>query len=200
MDISPYTPSFSHTDWIDNRDRVQAGGDNGFNTRFHDLEAEFAILAAHLNPLVEALSKPLVKLTLAPILTPYVNQGEMTHRPPWVQGIDQVRKAPDQQEAHGTMGLTLPAGARIQSLLVTGSPPSGTATLTIVLQRHRFDNTASSEPVVTANQLGQPFSPPAGSPELAVVEDDYRYYLTADLAGATATDLVQLFCIQLTYQ
>jgi hypothetical protein len=198
MDISPYTPSFSHTDWIDNRDRVQAGGDNGFNARFHDLEAEFALLAAHLNPLVDALSKPLVKLTLAPMLMAYVNQGETAPRQPWVQGIDHVRKASSQQEAHGTMGLNLPAGARIQSLLVTGSQPSGT--LTIVLQRHRFDNTASSEQVVTASQLGQPFSPPAGSPELAVVEDDYRYYLTADLVGATATDLVQIFCVQLTYQ
>jgi len=198
MDISPYTPSFSHTDWIDNRDRVQAGGDNGFNARFHALEAEFALLAAHLNPLVEAFSKPLVKLTFAPILMPYTNQGESAAKQPWVQGLDDVRKAPNQQEAHGTMGLNLPAGAHIQSLLVTGSRPSGT--LTIILRRHRFDNTESSQAVITADQLGQPSSPPASSPELAVVEDDYRYYLTADLAGATATDLVQLFCVQLTYQ
>jgi hypothetical protein len=195
MEISPYTPSFSHTDWIDNRDRVQAGGEDGFNARFHALEAEFDLLAAHINPLVEAFSKPLVKLTFAPILTPY--QGEATTRPAWVQGVDHVRKAANQQEAHGTMGINLPSGAKIQSLLVTGSRPSGT--LSIVLQRHRFDNTQGSEQIVAADQVGQPFSPPPTSPERAVVDDDYRYYLTADLVGATATDLVQLFCIQLTY-
>jgi hypothetical protein len=36
-----YTRTFSHTDWVDNVDRVQAGGDNGFNGRFHSIEAEF---------------------------------------------------------------------------------------------------------------------------------------------------------------
>ncbi|MDT5293171.1 MAG: hypothetical protein QOJ76_51 [Acidobacteriota bacterium] len=37
-----YAVEFTHTDWLDNVDRVQAGGANGFNERFHSLEQEFA--------------------------------------------------------------------------------------------------------------------------------------------------------------
>jgi hypothetical protein len=35
-----YTRTFTHIDWIDNQDVVQAGGDKGFNQKFHGLEAE----------------------------------------------------------------------------------------------------------------------------------------------------------------
>jgi hypothetical protein len=36
-----YTRGFTHDDWIDNEDVVQAGGERGFNTKFHSLESEF---------------------------------------------------------------------------------------------------------------------------------------------------------------
>lgn len=39
-DIS-YTRTFNHADWIDNKDVVQAAGENGFNQKFHGLESEF---------------------------------------------------------------------------------------------------------------------------------------------------------------
>lgn len=39
---SKYAVGFHHTDWLDNVDRVQAGGANGFNHRFRSLESEFA--------------------------------------------------------------------------------------------------------------------------------------------------------------
>ena len=35
-----YTRTFAHNDWIDNQDVVQAGGEAGFNQKFHGLEAE----------------------------------------------------------------------------------------------------------------------------------------------------------------
>lgn len=69
--IPIYVPKFSHSDWIDNEDRVQAGGENGFNIRFHKLEAEFAALAMnHLNPLIVSLSNSETCLSLIPILAP----------------------------------------------------------------------------------------------------------------------------------
>lgn len=36
-----YARTFEHEDWIDNEDVVQAGGDKGFNKKFHDIEVEF---------------------------------------------------------------------------------------------------------------------------------------------------------------
>lgn len=35
-----YARSFTHRDWIDNEDVVQAEGENGFNLRFHGVEDE----------------------------------------------------------------------------------------------------------------------------------------------------------------
>ncbi len=40
-----YTPLFTHDDWIDNVDRVQAGGPNGFNIRFNGVAEEFGKLS-----------------------------------------------------------------------------------------------------------------------------------------------------------
>jgi hypothetical protein len=40
-----FNPTFKHTDWIDNQDRVTAGGDNGFNRRFQNLVADFTQLS-----------------------------------------------------------------------------------------------------------------------------------------------------------
>lgn len=45
MAIVDYAPKFQHQDWIDNVDRVQAGSPNGFNSRFHAIEAEFKTLS-----------------------------------------------------------------------------------------------------------------------------------------------------------
>ena len=41
-----YTRHFQHQDWIDFVDPVQAGGNNGFNDRFHALESEFDLISA----------------------------------------------------------------------------------------------------------------------------------------------------------
>jgi hypothetical protein len=35
-----YARTFTHQDWIDNEDVVQAEGENGFNGRFHSMESE----------------------------------------------------------------------------------------------------------------------------------------------------------------
>lgn len=35
-----YSRTFQHEDWIDNEDVVQAGGEKGFNKKFHEIEDE----------------------------------------------------------------------------------------------------------------------------------------------------------------
>jgi hypothetical protein len=54
-DIS-YSRTFQHVDWIDNEDVVQAGGEKGFNQKFHDLEAELDKLSAVVGAIKAALS------------------------------------------------------------------------------------------------------------------------------------------------
>jgi hypothetical protein len=39
-EIPQFTPTFEHQDWVDNLDRVTAGGPNGFNGRFNGLQTD----------------------------------------------------------------------------------------------------------------------------------------------------------------
>jgi hypothetical protein len=64
------TRQFQHTDWIDFVDPVQAGGDNGFNERFHALESEFDLIAAAITSTDASIAQieaapPAVGLTVA---------------------------------------------------------------------------------------------------------------------------------------
>ena len=49
MTIS-YTRTFSHTDWVDNVSRVQAGGDDGFNGQFQRHRGEFDTISGVVEP------------------------------------------------------------------------------------------------------------------------------------------------------
>jgi hypothetical protein len=46
-----YAAKFYHKDWVDNVDRVQAAGQDGFNTRFHSLEDEFISIQSVMDSL-----------------------------------------------------------------------------------------------------------------------------------------------------
>jgi hypothetical protein len=48
--------SFVHTDWLDQVDRVSAGGDNGFNARFHLLESDLDVLGDRVARINTALN------------------------------------------------------------------------------------------------------------------------------------------------
>jgi len=65
-----YTRHFQHQDWIDFVDPVQAGGNNGFNERFHALESEFDLIAASISSVDNAVTNlqsapPAIGLSIA---------------------------------------------------------------------------------------------------------------------------------------
>jgi hypothetical protein len=71
---SDYTRNFQHQDWVDFVDPVQAGGNNGFNERFHALEAEFDLIAAAMASVDSAVANlqtapPAIGLTVVTSLS-----------------------------------------------------------------------------------------------------------------------------------
>src|SRR2546430_2771114 len=52
-----YNRNFSHDDWIDNEDVVQAGGERGLNQKFHGLEAEFDAISGTVGQLNTAIKR-----------------------------------------------------------------------------------------------------------------------------------------------
>jgi len=191
-----YTPQFSHKDWIDFVDSVQAGGTNGINIRFHGIETEFAAISSVVAAIAQALATPTVTshtLTLAPALAAATQL-------PWQQQLGFVVTAtlvgPPQAmsaTAQGFMPVSLPNGATIQGLRVTGQSAGGT--LTVVLQ---------SEPLTGAGAprtLLQVFStfPSAAAPAafdlppapqnagIAVDTVNNKYFITATLQSGNTT-------------
>jgi hypothetical protein len=194
-----YTPGFQHTAWVDNVDRVQAAGDNGFNVRFHDLEDEFGALSDVVKLISDALdalsatppSAP-VRLTLTPAL---VATGTA-----WEHVAGGALKATGKTDASGMLPLQLPHGHRILAIRATGSKQSGN--LSINVFRQPLTGTAAPQRIAGVDAPAGTFdlssAPPATSVSL-VDNDQFRYFLTADLDGAVATHLIALNGFQITH-
>lgn len=187
-----YIPEFTHADWLDHVDRVQAGGDRGLNTRFHDVEEEFDRVAKHVNALHKAVEVGESFLTLVPILaTPSGTQG-------WKQGVDFVgRTSASQREAHGIMYVALPNGSEVKSLLVTGTHQGG-GNVSVTLRRREIRNQFSAENLITATEVNEPAEPePQVESALPVVTNDtHRYYIVVEFKDAPDAATIELFCFQ----
>ncbi|GAA4525875.1 MULTISPECIES: hypothetical protein [Nonomuraea] len=193
-----YTPEFRHKDWVDNVDRVRAAGDNGFNVRFHALEAEFARIADIMDKVSDALDalsqtpvpKP-VKLTLTPTL--------ITLTDPWNHVFGGADKPSGATDASGMMSVTLPHGATIRELRACGRKDSGN--LSVNLRRQSLAAGSTTELLVGLTLSNGNFDSSAVAPAGAaskVDNDQFRYYLTAELDGAGSTAVVSLTCFQIT--
>ncbi len=196
-----YTPGFEHQDWVDNVDRVRAGGDNGFNGRFHALEAEFARLSqvvTQINTALNALGQPPapqeVKTTLLPVLVATSATG-WTHN----QG-GFASKIPNQTSAHGMMNVDLPDGARILSLRATGRI-TGAGSLRVALFRQGPAINATAERIARIEPTGDPFDVTgAADSQFQVVDTDtFRYYITALLDNAQGADAAVLTSFQIAH-
>jgi hypothetical protein len=194
-----YDPTFQHTDWVDNVDRVQA---SAFNDRFHGLEAEFTTLRSVITQISDALTalgqapppRP-VKVTLVPALTAVGGDA-------WDHVFGGAAKPVGKSAAVGMMTLQLPQGSRIQSLRVIGRKDSGN--LTITVRRQGLSATATPEPIFGTTPSTGPFDVTANAPSIEIAKIDneqFRYYVTAELDSAgTATGVsVQINAFQITY-
>jgi len=202
-----YHPELAFTDWIDNQSRVKAGGDDGFNRRFHDIEDEFEKISDTVEAIKTALdglsqtpAPTLVTTTLTPTLAPVGSPPQ-----PWDHVTGAAQKPGSATAATGMLGLTLPHGATLRSLRVLGRN-TGAGAISITLRRQAIAAGSSSEVISSANgsvTAGQTAfnnagSTPAGA--LALVDStQFRYYVLVELNNAATADTVQVTAIQIGY-
>jgi hypothetical protein len=198
-----FNPTFRHTDYVDNRDRVQAGGPNGFNARFRALAADLTTLhdvVTDVNTALVALGQgpgPVQQtLTLSPALAPVAGSGA------WIQDTAGFasRSGPLTSLA-GVQSVSLPHGARMASFHTLGQN-SGTGTLRVSLMRSRLLSTvAPAERLARVTGDTNPFDLNAPvDPNNAVVDTvQFRYFVLATLDGAAAGDTVTLSGFQVLY-
>jgi hypothetical protein len=196
-----YTRKFQHTDWQDNVDRVQAGGPTGFNQHFHDIEGDFDAISqvvsqinAALIALGQAPPPTATQVTITPALVAASSTG-------WQGGLGVVSKPANQTSAWGVMSVALPTGAVIQSFRATGRN-AGAGNLRIALQRQGVVLGTPSERIVGLDNItGDPFDQ-NGAPNAAVAtvnNQQFKYFITAQLDNAQPNDTVVLNAFQVSY-
>ncbi|MFJ8439854.1 hypothetical protein [Kitasatospora griseola] len=196
--INEYHPAFTHQDWIDNEDRVQAGGEKGLNIRFHNLEAEFRTIADdHLNPVIDKIAGKQTVLSLVPILAPNSTVANAN----WVLSNDFAQKPDTAVEVHGIMSVVLPDGATIVSMTVYGSVRPDDAAKPVPLPGvHLRSNDMASTgavPIIDFKAFGEPAVPTA---ETTVKNTVNKYFVEADVTDAQNPGTVTLNCIQIVCQ
>lgn len=198
-----FTPTFHHTDYVDNRDRVQAGGPNGFNARFRALEADLTTLSTVITDVDGALdtlgagpAPTQHTLTLSPALVPVVGSGAWSH-----DTSGYASRSGPLTTLAGLQSVPVPNGARLVSLRVLGQN-SGTGTLRIALFRSRLlSAVAPAERISRVNGDTNPFDRnESADANFALVDTTvFRYFILATLDGAAAGDTVTLSGFQILY-
>jgi hypothetical protein len=208
-----FTPTFHHVDWVDNVDRIKAGGPNGFNVRLNAIETDLLQVSTVVAQIDGALDQ------VGGIGAPPVGQQQL--HPP----LALVSSAPSTgwscdingsfHPAVGTAGgtalmtLALPEHVRLISLRAVGLFPGAA-----VLVRVGLFRVSATGPAGTPDKLAEARTDVTGvanpydltvpvDPTFAAVDPTaFRYLITATAApiadAATAAN-TSLDAIQIDY-
>jgi hypothetical protein len=211
-----YSPTFQHEEWIDNVDRVQAAGSNGFNIRFNTIEAEFhsisqivQLIDTALGSLGQQVAAP-VTIGQTPAMLPF--GANPTWSPiSWsrtsggqVLGTF-VEKPAAQDQAWGVLSLDLPNGVHLTQIKVLGEQVGTGDVVTELRQEARTDPFARTT-LVTVNGLAVAATAPTPIPGAPVFDGAANlYYLLVRVQNATtgappAGSTIRFRGCQITYQ
>src|SRR5262245_28326003 len=119
-----FKPTFDHSDWINNLNRVNA---DEFNARFQALKADLGVL----QNVVKAISDALAILGQAPQPTDRVESFSPVlmglEGAPWIQNIGYVQRRgadagnPNPGAANGIMAVSLPGGGILTEVRAQGT-------------------------------------------------------------------------------
>jgi hypothetical protein len=222
MTISYTRSIFSHIDWIDRVDRVQAGGDNGFNGRFHGIEAELDTISGVVHQTDTALTthsgqitalqqqvaalggvvQAPVTLGLTPTMQPFNPDAANSGWSPmyWSTVVlgnanGSYVKVPvaNSGNADGVLPLVLPEGVKLLNLSVLGQAATPANMHTTLVQEQR---NAPFTRTTLVTVTGFTSTPIPNSPVFS--SDTNVFYLRATITGAAASDVLRGF--SLTYQ
>ncbi|AZM46642.1 hypothetical protein DMB38_13230 [Streptomyces sp. WAC 06738] len=195
-----FTPTFKHTPWVDNRDRVSASGPNGFNTRFDTLQKDLESLSGVVKTIDTAIKAtgqvPSVerKLTLAPAFV------AVPPSKPWsLDRFGAAVRPSAETDLTGMLTIAPPDGAKLLKFRAAGNN-TGSGTLRISLFRAPFADASTVQLVARVSGAGaydatQPVDPTMDRVDM----NAFRYFVVGALSGAAVTDTVTVTSIQLTY-
>ncbi|MEW2352936.1 hypothetical protein [Spirillospora sp. NPDC029432] len=197
-----FEPGFRHVEWVDNRDRVQAGGPNGFNVRFTAIRKDLETISGAVSAIDTAIKKLSQqappeprRLSLPPLFTP------VGSTPPWTFDAAGTAVRPDDEaEVAGQMTVPLPDKVRLLELRVLGRNTGQDSRLNIVLGRVPL--VGSTAPERLAQVLGDDtfdFTSAVDESRARVDMSAFRYQVSARVTGAVPGDTVTLSSVQIKY-
>jgi hypothetical protein len=212
-----FTPTFHHTNWIDNVDPITATGPNGFNARFDTIAGDLrglSTVVTQIDATIDLLAgagggsviarEPLIAVPVALVSRP-------SDGPPPVGGWTYDERGlahPDTGAGggHAVMGIQLPNGIRITSFEVSGGFEGGSARLIFQLGRARL-NLAAQVPDILANidSSQRTFNNPYSVSVLTVKElstvdlTQFRYFVTATATSTTQQTTNSLAAVHLGF-
>jgi hypothetical protein len=212
-----YTPTFHHTDWIDNVDRIVADGPTGFNGRLKAIESDLQQLSTVVAEIDTALDRAAAGNQTRPsgqqrltvplnIVFPpvpsrqgfaFLDPNGEFHFPTGQNGIVAL------------IGLSLPEPVRLTSLRVTGRFPVGTqSALTISLKRAPVKDITQAGDTIAIADVAQLATAPtnlydatvAASNSFANVDlNSFRYFISAQGGPSGDPNTMSLAGIQVGY-
>src|SRR5215203_4245366 len=144
-----YNPTFHHPGWVDNVDRVRAGGDNGFNFFFSGIESELQTISQVVGDIDTAISSlgqqvaAPVTIGLAPTLFPFRQATPQWSSVLWSfeqagQALGTfVEKPGAAADAFGVLPIDLPNGVRLRDIKVLGEHTGAGTMVTELFQELR---------------------------------------------------------------
>jgi hypothetical protein len=197
-----YKREFQHDDWIDNEDIVQAGGESGFNSKFHGLEKEFDKLSGVIAQINSSLV-PVVPATTLTFAAAFFRRGSIT---PWTVGDDKAEASFEEGDVEGWMPVQLPDGTKIQKIIIIGAR-TDTATAkvkSLVIQLQRRSLGGDSELLISVPLVNTPTNPFRIERTLTTVNlvdnknNQYQVIATAsgDSGAAAQLSALQVICVQ----
>jgi hypothetical protein len=125
-----YSRKFTHDDWIDNEDVVQAGGEKGFNQKLHSIEAELDAISATFGVAdTEVKRIQRVNFTNA---NPPVNLGPNTATAEFpIEIYDRTGMAPNVEKVYFPVILHVAGSTRIQFTVLYRQAPGNKIAVSI---------------------------------------------------------------------
>jgi hypothetical protein len=209
-----FTPTFHHADWVDNVDRVQAGGPNGFNVRLTAIEADLrqvSTVVGQIDAAIDQLSTGSPQATQRTVIVPLrlVSRRGSLIAPAAGWGITTTGVAfpdSDHRGAGAVQDLALPDGARLLSFRVRGLFAGGDVSLEYSIVRASISDGARPVDVLgTVSSTDQAFTNPYDltvnlDPQFATVDNaGFRYVFTALANLFDQAVTVNLSSLHLTY-
>jgi hypothetical protein len=191
-----FAPTFHHTDWIDNVDKIMADGPTGFNVRLNAIESDLQQLSTVVALIDTTLDEVEATIPVPPAGEQHLTVPlamafavvESTQGVPFVDANGEFHFPQGTTGAAGLIGLSLPEGIQLTSLRVIGRFPLGVqAALTVALNRALVvDITSTPQPlaVLSAAQSVQtnPFDVtiPVDSKFATPIDlNTFRYFISA---------------------